>query len=244
MTSTETRRAIGYTRTSTDEQHIRLEDDEARIRKWCDLYDHELVEMVKDPDTSGKVPLAERPEGRRVADLIDAKRPWAEVLVITNLDRLSRDANDGIPLIKRMVPSNGRKRHHVALVSIDQHLDFSGPFGVYMAQQFILFGELERAMIGWRTSNALQHKRRTGQVYGRTPFGFDRAGDHLVPNDAEQAVIAGIREARSQGVTDHAIACDLNARGVPTKRGGRWQANTVWRIMRRVELDDLEGAPT
>lgn len=232
-------RAVGYARVSTDEQSLSIEAQQHRIARWCEAYDHELVEIITDEDVSGGVPLAGRQNGKRVAELIDARRPGVDALVVTNLDRLSRDAEDGIALVKRMTP-NGRRRNHLALVSIDQHLDLSGPFGVFMAQQFVLFASFERSLIGWRTSQALAQKRRDGAVYSRTPFGFDAVDGRLVPNDAEQQVLTEMRTWRAEGVNDNAIATRLNERGVPGKRGGRWQANTVYRIL---AAGDPESVP-
>jgi DNA invertase Pin-like site-specific DNA recombinase len=227
-------RAIGYTRTSTEDQHTRPDDDRARIEEWCRAFDHELLDVLVDADVSGKVPLAERPRGREIDALTRAKRPRADTLVVTNLDRLGRDSEDVIGLINRLTPNGGR-RHYVALVALDQHLDLAGPFGPFMAKQFALFAELERTMIGWRTGNALRHKRRTGQVYSRAPYGWDRDGDQLVRNADEQRVLGLMRGWREGGVNDHVIASRLNERGEPGKRGGRWQANTVFRILQHAD---------
>jgi hypothetical protein len=80
-------------------------------------------------------------------------------------------------------------------------------------------------------------KRGNGQRIGTVPYGYDLADDGatLVPNDAEQAVIADIRSWRSQGWTLERIADALSARGVLTKTGKseRWTHQAVARIARR-----------
>jgi site-specific DNA recombinase len=227
-------KAVGYTRVSTEDQQTRLDDDRARITAACTAYGYTLVEVIEDREVSGAVPLAERPNGRRVQELIEAKRPAAGILIVTNLDRLTRDSAEGIALIKRMVP-NGR-RSPILLVSLDDHIDLAGALGRFFARLRVLLGEYERELIGERTGNALAHKRRIGQAFSREPYGWDQTEDgRLVRNDAEQAVIAEMRAWHSDGVTDNAIATRLNDRGVPGKRGGRWQANTVWRILRSAD---------
>jgi hypothetical protein len=81
-------------------------------------------------------------------------------------------------------------------------------------------------------------KRANGQRIGSVPYGYDLADDGvaLVPNDAEQAVIADIRGWRAAGWTLEHIADALTSRGVPTKTGksDRWTHQAVARILRRI----------
>ena len=241
--STSTRlRAVGYTRVSTEEQHNRPKDDRERITAACISYQYDLVEFVEDKDVSGKVPLAEREHGRRVHELIETKQPWADVLVVTAIDRLTREAEDGISLIKRLMPNGGRHKP-VLLVSLDDHIDLAGATGRMIAKFRIVLAEYERELIGERTANALRHRRRAGLPYAGTSYGWDRAGDHalcrpkhcgcrLVPNPEEQRVIADMKAWRMDGINDNRIAAQLNDAGVPTKQGRRWYATSVYNTLR------------
>lgn len=228
-------RAVGYTRVSTEDQKTRPADDRARITAACIAYDYELIEIIEDIDVSGKIPLGERENGKRISELIDAKHnPWADVLVVTNLDRLTRESNDGMQLIHRMLPIG--RRNVVRLLSMDDHIDLTTAMGRFFARFRVLLGEFERELIGERTANALKHKRRTGQVYARDPFGWDHDSDgHLVQNEAEQTTLTQMRTWRADGVNDNAIATRLNDAGITGKRGGRWQANTVYRILKNAD---------
>lgn len=224
------RRAVGYVRVSTEEQHLGPQAQRERIEAWCKAYDYDLVEVIEDIGVSGGVPLRRRPNGQRLAALIDGKAPGVDALVVAKLDRLTRDAEDGMALVRSMTP---KRKQFVALVTIAEHLDLSTPFGRFAAKQFFLLAELEREQIGWRTSEALQSKKRNGLVYGRLPYGWDREGDRLVPNDREQAAVADMRALRDTGLSFAAIARQLNDQGVPTKRNGAggWQSATVMRTL-------------
>jgi DNA invertase Pin-like site-specific DNA recombinase len=118
-------------------------------------------------------------------------------------------------------------------VAIDQHIDLTGPFGAFIAKQFVLFSEFELALIRQRTSNALQQKRRTGLRNTHSLFGYDAVDGQWIPNDDEQATIRRIHELHAAGHTDSTITRQFNTDGTPAKRGGRWQANTVHRIRTR-----------
>jgi site-specific DNA recombinase len=235
-------RAIGYSRVSTADQQTRLRADRRRITAACTAYGYELTEFIEDEDVSGKVPLAERPSGRRVHQMILATRPPADVLIVTSLDRLTRESEDGLALIRKMVP-NGR-RHPLLLVSLDDHIDLAGANGRFFAKLRVLLGEFERELIGERTSNALQQKRRTGKVYSAPPYGWDIADGELVRNPDEQAVLDLMRAWRAGGMVDNAIAAALNEAGVPGKRGGRWQANLVYRILANADRVGADVPPS
>jgi len=87
--------------------------------------------------------------------------------------------------------------------------------------------EMEREMISSRCREATARCRATGRVYGRTPFGFRREGDRLVPDPAEAAVLEGMRAERAAGAAFHAIAEGLNARGIRPKAGAAWYGSSV-----------------
>ncbi len=80
-------------------------------------------------------------------------------------------------------------------------------------------------------------KRTNGQRIGSVPYGFDLADDGvtLVPNDAEQAVIAEMRAWRAAGRTLERIAEALTTRGIPTQTGKSvgWTHQAVARILKR-----------
>jgi DNA invertase Pin-like site-specific DNA recombinase len=94
------------------------------------------------------------------------------------------------------------------------------------------FAEMERRLTAERITAALRHKKGQGQVYGPTPYGFDRAGNRLVPNGAEQKVIRQMRHWRQAGRTLAWIAETLTHRGIPAKRRGHWNAYGVRYILR------------
>jgi hypothetical protein len=66
------------------------------------------------------------------------------------------------------------------------------------------------------------------------PYGWQAAGGELVPDAAEQEVIARMREMRGQRLSYGAIAEALNTEGTATRRG-RWHQQTVNRALARPE---------
>jgi DNA invertase Pin-like site-specific DNA recombinase len=225
---------VGYTRVSTAEQVNEgqsLEAQEARIRAWADLHGAEVVEIIREEGVSGSKLLADRPQGKRIAKLLEARRAGVDAVVVTRLDCLGRDAAEQIALLKRF------RTGKVGLVAIAQQIDLATPHGRAMAQINAIFNELERALIAERTTETLAEMRAAGKVTNHAPFGYDADAEYLVPNKAEQKTLARLLQLREQGLSFHKVADRLNQENRPTKRGGPWQAMTV----RNIYLRHLEA---
>jgi DNA invertase Pin-like site-specific DNA recombinase len=203
-----------------------LDAQESRIRAWCDAQEAELVEIIRDEGVSGTKLLGERPGGRRVAHLLESRRPSADAVVVVRMDRLGRDAAEQIALLKRF------RSGKVGLVAIAQQIDLATPHGRAMAQIGAVFNELERALIAERTTEALSELRSQGRAWNHAPFGWNTVDGHLEENPTEQETLARIAELREAGLGYLKIAQTMNAEQRATKRGGAWQAASVRAVMR------------
>jgi DNA invertase Pin-like site-specific DNA recombinase len=208
-----------------------LEAHEAKICAWAKANDADVVEIVREEGVSGSRLLADRPGGKKIAKLLEARRPGVDAVVVVRMDRLGRDAAEQISLLKRFTTGK------VGVVAIAQQIDLATPHGRAMAQIGAVFAELERALIAERTTETLAEMRAQGRVTNHTPFGWDAEGDFLVPNEAEQATLARLIRLRQQGLSYHKLADLLNQEGRPTKRGGPWQAMTVRNVYLRATAD-------
>ena len=97
------------------------------------------------------------------------------------------------------------------------------------------FAEHEREQIGERTRAALAAAKARGVTLGRT--GVDRARENIAAADAFALAMAPVIEGlREEGITTvRAMRDELNAREVPTAKGGMWHLATVWRVLGRVD---------
>ena len=120
-------------------------------------------------------------------------------------------------------------------MAIAQQIDLATPHGRAMAQIGAVFNELERALIAERTTEALAELRSQGKAWNHAPFGWNAVEGHLEPDQAEQVILARVRELRAFGWGYLKIAQALNAEGRSTKRGGPWQAASVRSVLRSAE---------
>src|SRR5262249_54026180 len=109
------------------------------------------------------------------------------------------------------------------------------PFVLHL---YAALAEKERALIAGRTKSALAAAKAKGVRLGNPKI--DVARDQAVAaikaeaNRAAGNVLPIIAEIRKSGATTlRAIAGALNARGVPTPRGGRWHAMSVRNVLAR-----------
>lgn len=221
---------VGYVRVSTAEQAaegVSLDAQAERIKAYCAMAGLQLVALVREEGVSGTVPLTDRKGGGELVR--EMVRNKARHVVALKLDRLFRDAADALNQTKAW------DKAEVALHLIDvggQTINTSTAMGRMFLTMMAGFAELERNLIAERTTAALAHKKAKRMVYAPTPLGFDRVGEELVINGEERAIVLRIKTARAEGKALNAIAAELNADGVPTKRGGKWFASTVRYIER------------
>ena len=227
--------AIGYTRCSTHEQAdsgLGLDVQTERIRAYCTLKGLGLLDIITDAGVSGGKPLASREGGQRLLDAIRQRK--ADAVIMLKLDRMFRNAGDCLTTVEKW------ERSGVALHVVDlggNAIDTTSAAGRFMLVILAGAAEMERNLTRERTRSAMAVKRANGQRVGAIPYGFDLAtnGSTLVPNEAEQAVIADIRAMRSKGRTLAAIAKILTTRDIPTKTGksSRWAHQAIARIISR-----------
>lgn len=221
--------AIGYIRVSTEEQAtegVSLDAQREKIGAYCQLHEIELLEVFADEGRSGK--RADNRPG--LSSALDAACRFKSVLVVHNLSRLARNTLDAISISVRL------EKSRADLASITEKIDTTSSMGRFFFRLMASLGELERDQISDRTRSAMGFKRTRSERISRfIPFGFDLDDDgiRLVENPSEQIVIEMVKNWRDEGWSFRRIADELERRGVPSKRAGRWHAKVVWSLLRR-----------
>lgn len=222
---------MGYVRVSTDKQAdfgVSLEAQTAKIRAMAVVQGADLVDVIVDAGESAK--SLHRPGMARLLALVDAGA--VDTVIIAKLDRLTRSVADLAELLKRF------ERRGVSLVSVADSLDTRSAAGRLVLNIMVSVSQWEREAIGERTRDAMRHKRAKGERVGTVPFGYQVAADgvQLVAETREQGLLARMRGLQAAGWTLRAIAADLNADGLLTRRGGAWQHQYVAAALRTSPL--------
>lgn len=221
--------AVLYTRVSTQEQvagGISLRDQEEKLLAYCKMTGLEPVHVIREEGISAAKPLATRPGGQELLNMVN--RGQVAHVVALKLDRLFRDAADAL------TESKAWDKAGVTLHLVDmggQALNTASAMGRFFLNTMAGFAELERNLIAERTEAAMKYKKVHREAYSPVPFGYNREGDNLTENEQELKAVQLIREWRGQGWTLQKIAQELTARGIKTKRGGKWYPGTVKYIL-------------
>jgi site-specific DNA recombinase len=231
--------AVGYVRVSTDEQAVEgvsLDAQTARIIAHAEAVGRPLEGVVRDAGVSAK--SIDRPNLQAI--LRDVRAGKISAVVVMKLDRLTRSVRDLGGLVDLFA------KHDCALVSASESIDTGTASGRMAINMFGTVAQWEREAIAERTTEALAHKRRQRNVYGRTPFGYRREGDGLIEEPRQQAALGEIIAAwdNGRGASLRTIAARLEAQGIATSRGGlRWHASTVRSVLNsRMTSERGEGA--
>ncbi len=161
---TEERVAL-YLRVSSEEQRETVDIQCEFLEQYCGLYGLEVAGIYEGDGISGKVPMAERPEGRRL--LNDAKAGEFGTVLVSKLDRLGRSLLVIVDAHDRLADAGA------ALRSGREPIDTSNPSGRLIFQMLASFAEYDRENIAERTQAGLRRAFRKGTQLGCIPFGYD-----------------------------------------------------------------------
>jgi DNA invertase Pin-like site-specific DNA recombinase len=218
---------VAYARVSTDNQKdegtIQLQKD--ALQEYC-ANRFDLKETFADEGISGG--LEDRPALVAMFDYLEA-HPEVKSVIIWKLDRLARDLYIQEHLIKKLEAMG------VTLISIKEaNLDSGDPMRKAFRQFMGIVSELEKSFITMRLREGRKAKAKKGlYAGGGLAYGFDSKEKDLVVADDQATVVRDIFRMRiNHHHSYERIAATLNAQGVSTKRGGRWNPGTVHYMIR------------
>jgi site-specific DNA recombinase len=219
------KRAAGYIRVSTEEQArggVSLENQEAKIRAYAALNDLDLIRVIADEGLSAK--NLNRPGIREILEMAWNKE--IDDIVVYKLDRAFRSTIDALEVTREL------DKCGVGFHSINEKLDTKSSLGKFFFTLIAGIAEMERDIIGERTSDALQRKMEQGQHVGHIPFGYQIQNGKLTPYLPEQEVIKLAKELRKRGFTLWGITEEFKRQEIKTKRGKvAWYPTSIKNIL-------------
>jgi DNA invertase Pin-like site-specific DNA recombinase len=234
---------VGYLRTSTDDQLLGIDAQDARLREIAEGKGCAIARVFTEHESGGD---NERPELDKA--LRHARRLKA-TLVVAKLDRLARDQQFLMRLVDGNVP---------ILFGDLPDVDFTSGAAARLHVQILgAFAEFELNRIRERTREALKILKARGVPLGaarpecrnltaeaRARGAGTAARNRVARAIDDQADIASIAaELRAGGASLRQIAAHLNAEGYPTRDGsefdpatgkGGWSAVQVKRVLDRI----------
>jgi len=221
-------RAIAYLRVSTQRQQrsgLGIEAQRAAIARFAEVAGISLIgEYIEAETGKGADALDRRPQ---LAAALDAAKSAKCYVVVSKLDRLSRDVAFVAGLMAQKVP--------FIVAELGRDAD---PFMLHL---YAALAEKERRLISERTKAALAARRASGvrlgnptnapeaAVLGR--FAQVEAADRFV-----QELLPLLTAIRASGTTTiGATTRALNQRGIRSPRGGQWHVSSVSNLLARAQ---------
>ncbi len=179
---------------------------------------------------SGGKPLADRPAGGQVVDMLMGGE--ADAVVICKLDRGFRSASDCLINVEAW----DKKGVSLHILNLDgATVDTSTPTGKFMLTVLAAAAEMERNLINERCNEGRRARKAEGKRIGEVPYGWNLGDDGktLIEAPEEQRALRLVKGMRAKGFTLIAIATELNKRGYAAKKGGAWSFGQVQSVIRR-----------
>lgn len=217
----------------------------AACRAWASAHAGAIAHehIYTDEAISGAVMLARAGLQRLLRDLAAPGRPPWDAVLVDDASRLDRGGH--LAELVRLFAARG-----VQLVAVDRGRDLTDEHErllvhveAGMAEHYL--AELGRRARAGMASKVVRGWHVTGPVYGYRltpvwPEGIpaeqrsrDNRDGTRVEVDAEQAaIVQSLFERAAQGAGTKELAHSLNNRGIPSPRGGTWDATAIRSMLR------------
>lgn len=210
--------AVAYGRKSFDDPDDRtasVADQRLFADRYAERHGLEVVAFHGDDGITGAT--MERPGLQKILGLVASAS--VSVLIIEDVDRLSRDAEHLLYMVKLF------RLHRVAV-----HTVVAGRIDDLVLAFKSIIGEQQRMRISYTTRRGLKGKALRGGATGERLLGYRREiigadaqgheSDRLAINDEQAALLRRIFELYARGHSLKRICAILNAEDVPSPRAG------------------------
>lgn len=230
------KRVAIYCRVSTTEQAeegYSIDEQNIKIREYCEKEGHEIYNLYEDRGISGKN-ITNRPGIKQL--LNDATNNKFDLVVVWKLNRISRKLLDILNIVELL------NKHNIVFRSLTEKFETETPSGKLQLNIMGAIGEFERETIAENVKMGLLARAREGRWNGGVVLGYDlielpnegrkRKNTRLEINEKEASTVRRIFELYSQGHGYKAVVNRVNKEGYKTKRNLEFSVNTVKEILK------------
>ncbi len=224
-----------YCRVSTTEQAeegYSIDEQNIKIREYCEREGHEIYNLYEDRGISGKN-ITNRPGIKQL--LQDATENKFDLVIVWKLNRISRKLLDILNIVELL------NKHNIAFRSLTENFETETPSGKLQLNIMGAIGEFERETIAENVKMCLLARAKEGRWNGGVVLGYDlvelnnegkkRKNTVLKINEKEANTVRRIFELYSQGHGYKAVVNRINKEGHKTKRNGEFAVSTVKEIL-------------
>lgn len=219
-------RVAAYCRVSTDsdEQLVSLEAQKSHYETYIKANpEWEYVGLYYDEGISG-TKKENRSELLRM--LSDCENKKIDLIITKSISRFARNTTDCLEMVRKLIGLGVHiyfEKENINTGSMESELMLSILSGL---------AESESISISENTKWAIQRRFQNGTFkISYPPYGYQNNDGQMIVNPKQAEVVKYIFAEVLSGKGTQKVANDLNQKGIPSKRGGRWTATTIRGIL-------------
>ena len=220
-------RVAAYARVSTDheDQLISLEAQKSHYESYIKARkDWEYAGLYYDEGISGT--KTEKRDGL-LRMLSDCDRGRIDYIIVKSISRFSRNTVDCIEMVRHLCEKG------IYIFFEKENIDTGRMEGELLLSILSSLAESESRSISENESWSIQKRFQDGSyVLVFPPYGYRRNGRDWVIDEKEAEIVRWIFREVLSGTSANQAAKELNRRGVPSKKGGRWEGSVISSMIR------------
>ena len=149
------------------------------------------------------------------------------MIITKSISRFSRNTTDCLELVRKLISLN------VTVIFEKENINTGSMESELMLSILSSLAESESVSISENSKWSIQKRFQNGTyIISYPPYGYTNVDGEMVVVPEQAVVVRQMFEDTLAGKSTHAIAKELNDRGIASKRGGKWTPGTVNAIIR------------
>lgn len=219
-------KVAAYCRVSTasDEQLISLEAQKAHYESHIRANDEwEYVGLYYDEGITG---TKKDVRAGLLSMIADCEAGKIEFIITKSISRLARNTTDCLEMVRKLTDLG------ISIFFEKENINTGSMESELMLSILSSLAESESISISENSKWSVQKRFQNGTfIISYPPYGYENDNGTMVIVPEQAEIVKEIFAACLAGKGTHAIARELNARGIKTKRSGKWSAGTVNAIL-------------
>jgi DNA invertase Pin-like site-specific DNA recombinase len=191
--------AVGYTRLSQDGMSIPKQKE--KIREYSNRHNLNLIEILDDGEHSSGYETDERPEYRKLREMV--RNAEIDAVVVRDTGRIGRDFDERMYFVLDCRQAGIELHSHES----GQH-DLTNPWAVLQETAQAAGDDVQKRKEIERSKEATKKRLENGCYHGTPPLGLQFAEDncHLEKHQEQWSTLCEIIEARENGTKVETVA--------------------------------------
>ena len=220
-------RVAAYARVSTDsaDQLVSLDAQKEhyeQVIKNCPNW--EFAGLYYDEGVSG-TKMAKRDGLLRM--LADCERGLIDYILVKSISRFSRNTVESVETVRRLSAMG------IYIFFEKENIDTGKMEGEMMLSIMSSLAEDESRSLSENNKWSIQKRFQNGTyVIGTPAYGYKNVDGKMVIDEEKAAIVRRMFASVMEGKSGAKIANELQAEGIPTARGGKWQSSVIIGMIR------------